>query len=721
MVDMEQKIRLHIEGMTCQACASRIEKVLNRQGAVLEAQVNFAGEEAQVRFDAERTDAEAIAAWIARAGFQARPAAEPVLPDAPVAMPWRVRLLLLLCLPFALGMAGMLAGSHALMPMPWWQFVLASIAQWGLAWPFYRGAWASIRGGLANMDVLVSLGTVSIWAYSSWMLLRHGNSHAAMDHLYFEAGVMVLAFVSLGKFLEERTKKQSLNSLGLLLQLTPRQVRKRIDGQWQRVAVDQVALGDELQAHHGERVAADGVVVSGEAWFDEGHLTGESKPLFKQAGDRVLAGALNTDGSVVYRATALGRNTLLGDMMQALAEAQGSKAPIARVADKVAAVFVPMVVVIALITLVLTGWLTGSGEQALTHAVAVLVIACPCAVGLATPAAVMVGMGRAARYGVWFKDAAAMERSSKVDTVVLDKTGTLTTGQPAVVAVWAAGAAGENELWRLAAAVESQAQHPLAQAVVKAARVRGIQWPEAKQARNHVGDGMAAEVAGVGTVRVGKPEFCGFRLPEKLLQQAVWQHASLVAVSVDGRAVGALALADTLKPDSLAAVRRLQAQGIEVQIMSGDHAGVVAHVAGQLGIVHYHARMSPRDKAEAVRALMAAGRVVAMVGDGINDAPALAAADVGFAMHGGADAAEHSASATLMRHSADQVADALALARATLRNIKQNLFFAFFYNMLGIPLAAVGWLNPVLAGAAMALSSISVLGNALRLRRSRLT
>ena len=721
---MEQKIRFHIDGMTCQACASRIEKVLHKKAAVLEAGVNFAGEEAQVRFDPAQTDAATIATWIDKAGFKAVPLADNAAVAAPEAVhaPWRLWLLLLISLPFALGMVGMMLGQHQWMLPPLWQFVLASVVQLGLAWPFYRGAWASIKGGLANMDVLVSLGTLAIWAYSSWMLLRHGNSHEALNHLYFEAGVMVIAFVSLGKFLEMRTKKQSLNSLGLLLQLTPRSVQKYINGQWQTVALDSVAVGDLLQARHGERIAADGVIDSGQAWFDESHLTGESKPLLKQAGDTVLAGALNTDGSVAYRARALGQQTLLGDMMQALAEAQGSKAPIARVADKVAAVFVPVVVAIAVLTFIVTFWLSGSLDSAITHAVAVLVIACPCALGLATPAAVMVGMGKAARYGVWFKDAAALEQTSRVNTVVLDKTGTLTRGKPEVVALWQPPQTHFDaaELWRMAAAVEAQANHPLAQAVVQAALARGIAVEAAEHSRNEVGQGMAATVAGVGEVKVGRPSFCGITLPESLLADPQWHSASVVAVAANGEAVGAFAVADALKDDSSAAVHRLQQQGIAVHIMSGDHIGVVAHVARQLGIVDYQAAMSPRDKAQAVQALIAQGRVVAMVGDGVNDAPALAAADVGFAMHGGADAATHTAAVTLMRHSVDQVADALSLARATLRNIKQNLFFAFFYNVLGIPLAAIGLLSPVIAGAAMALSSISVLGNALRLRGSKL-
>ncbi len=637
-------------------------------------------------------------------------------------------------------MAGMMLGRHDWMLPPWAQLALASVVQLWLAVPFYKSAWASIKGGLANMDVLVTLGTGAIYLYSLYMMSAP-HSHG---HVYFEAGVMVIGFVSLGKYLEQRSKKTSLNSLGLLLQLTPRQVSRQRDGVWQTVPLDQVQIGDLLRANHGERIAADGIVESGSGWTDESHLTGESRPEAKAPGSRVLAGALVSDGSLIYRAEQLGSQTLLGDMMAALAEAQGSKAPIARIADRAAAIFVPAVVAIAVATFALTWALQGNATTALMHAVAVLVIACPCALGLATPAAIMVGMGKAVRHGIWYKDAAAMEEAARVDTVVLDKTGTLTEGRPQIAAVWLAEEksplpceAGEgesahekdeayfmgtegggvknrgattdhtdersHELYRLAAAVEQNAAHPLARAIVAATPARGIAIPETANAK---------------TVSVGKPDYCGLTLPENLGD--VWAVASIVAVAVNGHPLGAFALADALKADSQAAVARLQAHGIAVCIMSGDNTGTVAWIARQLGIDDARGDMSPRDKAAAIDALKAAGKTVAMVGDGINDAPALAAANVSFAMKDGADIAAHTASATLMQHSVNQLVDALLISRATLQNIRQNLFFAFIYNILGIPLAALGYLNPIIAGAAMALSSISVLGNALRLKRARI-
>ena len=720
---MQQKVRFQIEGMTCQACASRIEKVLNKKDFVESAGVNFASEEAQVVFDDSQTSAADIAKIIEKTGYGAKEKTEDALPppEETAHVSWRLWLLLAINIPFLIGMAGMMIGRHDWMIPPLWQFALASVVQLWLAIPFYKSAWASIKGGLANMDVLVTIGTVSIYLYSVYMLFFSPHAAHGMAHVYFEAGVMVIGFVSLGKFLEHRTKKSSLNSLGLLLKLTPTQVNVQREGEWKQLPIDQVQIGDLIRANHGERIAADGIIESGSGWADESHLTGESNPEEKKAGGKVLAGALMTEGSVVYRATQLGSQTLLGDMMNALSEAQGSKAPIARVADKAAAVFVPAVVGIALLTFIATWLVKGDWTVALMHAVAVLVIACPCALGLATPAAIMVGMGKAVKHGIWFKDAAAMEEAAHVDAVVLDKTGTLTEGRPQVAAVYCVPDSGfdEDALYRIAAAVEQNAAHPLARAIVSAAQARGLDIPAAQNAQTVVGAGITAEVEGVGLVKAGKLDFAELKLPENLSDD-VWRIASIVAVSTNSKPIGAFALADALKTDTAEAIGRLKKHGIDVYIMSGDNQGTVEYVAKQLGIAHAFGNMSPRDKAAEVQKLKAAGKTVAMVGDGINDAPALAAANVSFAMKGGADVAEHTASATLMQHSVNQLADALLVSQATLKNIKQNLFFAFFYNILGIPLAALGFLNPVIAGAAMAASSVSVLGNALRLKRVKI-
>ena len=719
LTSQSKKISIQIGGMTCQSCANRIEKVLNKKTFVQQAGVNFAAEEAQVVFDSTQASETQIIDIIHKTGFSAhiKQANELPIEEKNISIPWRLIILWIINIPFLIGMLGMMSGSHNLMLPPIWQFSLASIVQLWLAIPFYRGAIGSIRGGLANMDVLVSTGTLTIYLYSAFMLFYHTNH--SMGHVYFEASVMVIGFVSLGKFLEDRTKKHSLNSLSMLLQLTPKKVTALRNDKWTEIALDQVNIGEIIRANQGERIAADGIIENGNGWCDESHLTGESRPEEKQKGGKVLAGAMVTEGSIIYRANQLGSQTLLGDMMNALSDAQGSKAPIARFADKVASVFVPAVLVISLVTFALTYVLTNDSVSSLIHAVAVLVIACPCALGLATPAAIMVGLGKAVNAGIWFKDAAAMEGTAHVDTVVLDKTGTLTKGELEISALWQPQSAvySEEDLYRFAAAVEQQANHPIAKAIVQAAEQKMLEIPTALFSKMEVGQGIQAELEQVGTIKVGKPDYCGLILPKNL--EDIWQIASIVAVSINDKPIGAFALTDTLKNDSLHAIQRLQQQNIDVVIMSGDQQSVVDYIAKQLGIKKAFGGLSPRDKAEQIQKLKALGHVVAMVGDGINDAPALAAANVSFAMKSGSDIAEQTASATLMQHSVNQLVDALFIARATLKNIKQNLFFALIYNILGIPLAAFGFLNPVIAGAAMAMSSISVLMNALRLKKVR--
>ncbi|HHF3541287.1 TPA: heavy metal translocating P-type ATPase [Haemophilus influenzae] len=718
LTPQSKKISIQIGGMTCQSCANRIEKVLNKKPFVQQAGVNFAAEEAQVVFDATQASEAQIIEIIHKTGFSAHIKQANELPiEENTSIPWRLIVLWIINIPFLIGMLGMIGGSHNLMLPPIWQFALASIVQLWLAIPFYRGAIGSIRGGLTNMDVLVSTGTLTIYLYSAFMLFYHANH--AMGHVYFEASVMVIGFVSLGKFLEDRTKKHSLNSLSMLLQLTPKKVTVLRNEKWIEIALDQVNIGEIIRANQGERIAADGVIESGNGWCDESHLTGESRPEEKQKGGKVLAGAMVTEGSIIYRANQLGSQTLLGDMMNALSDAQGSKAPIARFADKVTSVFVPVVLVISLVTFALTYILMNDSVSSLIHAVSVLVIACPCALGLATPAAIMVGLGKAVNAGVWFKDAAAMEETAHVDTVVLDKTGTLTKGELEISALWQPQSAvySEDDLYRFAAAVERQANHPIAKAIVQAAEQKMLEIPTALFSKMEVGQGIQAELEQVGTIKVGKPDYCGLILPKNL--EDIWQIASIVAVSINDEPIGAFALTDTLKNDSLHAIQRLQQQNIDVVIMSGDQQSVVDYIAKQLGIKKAFGKLTPRDKAEQIQKLKDLGHIVAMVGDGINDAPALASANVSFAMKSSSDIAEQTASATLMQHSVNQLVDALFIARATLKNIKQNLFFALIYNILGIPLAAFGFLSPIIAGAAMALSSISVLMNALRLKKVR--
>ncbi|WP_201615828.1 heavy metal translocating P-type ATPase [Psychrobacter immobilis] len=727
-------LQLAIDGMTCQACASRIEKVLNKKPSVYEVSVNFAGETANVDYDPTQTTPEQVTEWVNKTGFVANLQAADSLfaksdEDTATVYPWRLIALWVCLLPFLVGMAGMLVGQGmAWMPPVWIQFILATIVQFGLALPFYKSAWASIKGGLANMDVLVVIGTVTIWAYSTYLWLTHGDgtlssllqSGHAGGHgpaVYFEAGVMVIAFVRTGKYLEERTKKHSLNSIDLLLSLTPDEVeQQQPNGDFHNVALQAVQVGDILRAKQGSRVATDGVVISGAGWCVESHLTGESVPLKKEAGDVLLAGALVENGSLLYRVSAKGSDTKLGDMVQALSDAQGSKANLARLADRVTAIFVPVVVTIALVTFGLTWWLTGMVDTALMHAVSVLVIACPCALGLATPAAIMAGMGVAARHGVWFKDAQSLEAAGNIDTVVLDKTGTLTIGKPTIVdQVMVDKSLAVDDVLQIAASVEAHASHPLATALINAASERNLPLMTVTDISVIKGAGIQANIEGLGVVKVGTAEFANLTLPK--LMPKVWQIASTVAISINDEPLGAFALADDLKDDTPQAITALQDAGINVILMSGDKQSVVDHVAGQLGIEQAYGKMSPRDKASQIALLQTAGHKVAMAGDGVNDAPAMATADASFAMFEGTDVAQHSASARLMGESLMHIDAAQKIANATVRNIKQNLFFAFIYNCLGIPLAAFGFLNPMIAAAAMALSSISVLMNALRLTR----
>lgn len=709
-------IHLHIAGMTCQVCANRLEKVLNKKDFIHNAVVNFAAETAQIDYDDSQVNIYQLIELIKKIGFMAS-IPKPIISELPIENYWHTWVLLVMSLPFAVGMLGMLFGSHKWMPPITVQIVLASIVQTYFAWPFYRRALASLRDGLANMDVLISLGTLAIYGYSMAMVWLHHDEHNWHQYVYFEAGVMVLTFVSLGKYWEGQTKRGSLNALNSLLKLTPNRVYVLKNDDWQLVSIDSVQIGDVLRCVNGERVAADGVVVSGETWADESYLTGESQPVYKEIGSRVWAGSV-LSGSLNYRVEALGSNTLLGDMTAALAEAQASKAPIARLADQIAAIFVPVVLFIALLSL-LFNWFLFDFTTALMRAVAVLVVACPCALGLATPAAIMAGMGLAVQRGVWFKHAAALERAGQVSAVVLDKTGTLTLGKPNITAIWTTSSVDEQYFLRIAASVASHAAHPLAQAIVDDSEAKKLTTLPVNHIHHVAGEGVIAEIAEVGTVKMGKLTFAGFRLPEHIAKQESWQVASIVAISSNNQALGAFALLDSLKPDSINAIKRLQQNNIKIHVLSGDNDAVVRHIAQQLGLSPscVYGNQSPREKADFIAYLQRQNDVVAMVGDGVNDAPALALADVGFAIRGHTDMAEYSADAILVQASLNQWVDGLMVAQATLKTIKQNLFFALIYNVLGIPLAAIGLLTPVLAAAMMTLSSVSVLLNALKLKK----
>jgi len=717
------RVELALEGMTCAACAARIEKVLNRMQGT-QASVNFATESAVVRHDPAATPVDALIETVKRAGFGARvkrdveaerAAGEARKAAAYKALRTEFGVAAIFTLPLLLQMLPMLAGAgHDVIPRGW-QWLLATPVQLWVGRRFYAGAWNSLRGGGANMDVLVALGTTMAYAWSAIVTLldRHDL------HVYFEAGAAVITLVLLGKLLEARAKAGTSVALEGLLRLQPRTARVERDGTIVEVPLASVAVGDRFVVRAGDAVPVDGVVVDGASSVDESMLTGESRAVSKAVGERVYAGTLNQDGSLRATATGVGSATLLAGIVRMVAEAQGSKAPIQRLADRISGVFVPVVVAIALATLIFTWWLTGELAQALVNSVAVLVIACPCALGLATPTAVIVGTGRAAQLGVLIRNAEALEQAGRVTTLIVDKTGTLTEGRPEVVAVDALGGASRADVLALAAGLEQGASHPLAQAIVAQAQREGILPIAVRDFASVPGKGVRAVDGQGNPLRLGSPAF----LVEEGLDAATLgtEHAAagrtVVSVARDGAVVGIVALADRVRPTSRAAVARLRDAGIDVVMITGDHEVTARAVAAEVGIGEVRAGVLPSGKAEAVASFKSAGRVTGMVGDGVNDAPALAAADVGFAIGAGSSIAIEAADVTLVRDDLDAAVDAILLSRATLAKIRQNLFFAFAYNVLGIPLAAVGLLNPVIAGAAMAASSVSVVSNALLLRR----
>ena len=715
---------LNIDGMTCASCVARVEKALRAVPGVSGASVNLATEKASVQGQAAP---DALAAAVRAAGYEA----DIELPDAAGAAPvrrkqargtlpawWPVAAAMLLSLPLVLPMLAAPFG-HDLMLPGWLQLALATPVQFWLGARFYRAGWKALRAGSGNMDLLVALGTSAAYGLSVYLLLSAGAHGAhAEPHLYFETSAVVIALVLLGKWLEGRARRQTLAAMDALGRLRPDEALVRREGKDVRVALAELRVGELMVVKPGARLPADGVVVDGRSHLDESLLTGESLPVAKEPGDRVAGGAVNADGLLLVEATAVGAATMLSQIIRMVEDAQAVKAPIQRLVDRVSAVFVPVVLAIALATLLGWGLAGGDWQAALLNAVAVLVIACPCALGLATPTAVMVGTGAAARHGILIKDAEALETAHALDVVVFDKTGTLTEGKPQLLAHEGVDPA---RLMALAASVQGGSSHPLAGAVLEEAVRQGLAPPAASAARALPGRGVEAEVDGATIVLGNRRLMIELGVPAAGGEQheAAGRTVSWLAERRDGRVqvLGLLAFGDRIKPGAADAIARLKEAGIEPVLLSGDSLGAALTVAQALGIERMHAEVLPADKAQIVTGLRQGGRKVAMVGDGINDAPALAAADVGMAMATGTDVAMHSAGVTLMRGDPRLVADAIAVSRRTYRKIRQNLGWAFVYNVIGLPLAAFGLLDPVLAGAAMAASSVSVVANALLLRR----
>ncbi len=710
-----QSLDLAISGMTCAACATRLENVLNLLPGV-EARVNPATEKARLRYTPGRVGIDEILAAVTKTGYAATPISATSRAEAKArkAAEYRSELRVfvisaLLTLPLLAMMVPMLAGAHHVEWMPpWLQWLLATPVQFWAGRRFYSGAWNSLRGGGANMDVLVALGTSAAYFFSVAVLVFDLGGH-----VYFEASAAVVTLVRLGKLLEARAKSRTSSAIEQLIGLQPRTAWVETGQETREVETARLRVGDVVRIRAGERIPVDGLVIDGASSLDESLLSGESLPLAKRVGDRVHAGSQNLDGLLRVQAESVGAQTQLMEIVRLTEAAQGSKAPIQKLADRISGIFVPAVIAIAALTCL--GWWLASGDFAssLIPAVAVLVIACPCALGLATPTAVMVGLGRGAQLGILVRSAEALERAEKLTLLALDKTGTLTEGRMALVALEPAAGLEENELLRLAATLEQGSTHPLAIAVQEAAQARGIRHAAVADFENVSGAGVAGTVEG-RRLRLGTPEWLG-----AVRSDAAHGAASWIMLADDAGILGRLACADRLRPSSQQAVARLQALGVECVMLTGDHPEAARSIAEAAGIKDWRARVKPQEKAAAVSALKAAGRVVGMAGDGVNDAPALAGADVSFGMASGSDIALEAADITLMRSDLNSVADSVELSRAVMRKIRQNLFLAFFYNVLALPLAAAGLLNPVIAGAAMALSSVSVVGNALLLKRWR--
>lgn len=716
-----------VVGMTCAACANRIEKRLNRMDGVQSAPVNFALETVSVAYNPAEVSMSDMEQVITKLGFTLKPKQQEQHTDhRQVEIKKQTRkfiLSLILALPLLWTMVAHFSFTRFIwvpdvLMNPWVQMALATPIQFIIGWQFYEGAYKALRNKSANMDVLVALGTSAAYFYSVY--LAFSGQHEA---LYFETSAVLITLIILGKLFEARAKGRSSEAIKKLMGLQAKEATVIREGQAMRIAISEVVLGDIVQVKPGEKIPVDGEIISGASAVDESMLTGESVPVDKKAGDHVIGATLNKNGALQVKATSIGRNTALAQIIKVVEEAQGSKAPIQRMADVISGIFVPIVVGLAVITFMVWYFAVTPGDFAnsLEKFIAVLVIACPCALGLATPTSIMAGSGRAAEFGILFKGGEHLEATQAIDTVVVDKTGTVTNGKPVLTDVVALG--DEVTLLSYVGAAEQLSEHPLAQAIIEGIEAKGVRYNEPTQFEALVGYGVRAVVDNkevlVGTRRLMDNH--AIEVQDTTAMQAFEQQGkTTMIVAIDGVYAGLVAVADTVKDTSKSAIKRLQAMGLDVVMMTGDNEHTAKAIAEQVGITHVIAEVLPEGKADEVRKLQALNKKVAMVGDGINDAPALATANIGMAIGTGADVAMEAADITLMRGDLNGIADAIVMSKKTMANIKQNLFWALAYNSIGIPIAAAGFLAPWVAGAAMAFSSVSVVLNALRLQRVKL-
>ncbi|WMT41339.1 heavy metal translocating P-type ATPase [Paenibacillus sp. D2_2] len=734
---VKEKVELELSGMTCAACATRIEKTLNKISGVSQATVNFAMETAHVEYNPAEVSVSDMQQRVEKIGYKASLKQEQADPGEHrkheiTRQKRKLIVSAILSLPLLWSMVSHFSfTSWIWMPdifmNPWFQLILATPVQFYIGRQFYIGAYKALRNGSANMDVLVSLGTSAAYFYSLFLTVQWAINDGNVHHgpsMYYETSAVLITLVLMGKLFEALAKGRSSEAIKSLMGLQAKTALVVRDGQELSIPIEEVIAGDVVLVRPGDKVPVDGVVLEGMSSVDESMLTGESIPVEKKAGDTVIGSTMNKNGMLRIKATKVGKETALAQIIKVVEEAQGSKAPIQRVADVISGIFVPIVVGIAIVTFLVWYFLVTPGDFAgsLEKAIAVLVIACPCALGLATPTSIMAGSGRAAEFGILFKGGEHLEQTHKIDAIILDKTGTVTKGKPELTDVLTNG--DEARFLRLVGAAEKNSEHPLADAIVEGVKAKNIELPTTESFEAIPGYGIKAVVEGnellIGTRRLMDKYEVNANRAYETMSKLEESGKTAMLVAINNEYAGMVAVADTIKESSAAAVSRLKEMGIQVIMITGDNERTAKAIAAQVGIDHVRAEVLPEGKAEEVKKLQAEGKKVAMVGDGINDAPALATADIGMAIGTGTDVAMEAADVTLMRGDLSSIPDAIYMSRKTMRNIKQNLFWALGYNTLGIPIAAIGLLTPWVAGAAMALSSVSVVLNALRLQRVKI-